>query len=146
MDQEKLHSAISEALADNNAYLVDLVLEEGNKITLFADADEGIKVHQLKMINRQIEDAFDREVEDFDLTVSSPGLDRPFKVKRQFANSIGRWVKVKLNEGEKVIGKLISVTDENITVSIPAEKKNQPDTEKTFAFDEINETKIEIRF
>jgi len=146
MDQKVLHSAIEEALANNEAYFVDLIIEDGNKISLFVDVDNGINVQQLKMINRQVEAAFDRDVEDFDLTVSSPGLERPFKVRRQFANNVGRWVKVKLNQGDKVIGQLINVSDENITISIPSEKKKEPDTEKTFAFDEINETKIEIRF
>ena len=146
MDQKVLHSAIEEALANNEAYLVDLIVEEGNKITLFVDADNGINVQQLKMINREVEGVFDRDVEDFDLTVSSPGLERPFKVRRQYVNNVGRWVKVKLNEGEKVIGELINVTEENITLNIPGEKKKDPNTEKTFAFDEIIETKIEIRF
>ncbi len=146
MDQNKLHTAIEDALANNQAYFVDLVLSEGNKITLYADADEGIKVHQLKMINRQVEAALDREVEDFDLTVSSPGLERPLKVMRQYVNNVGRWVNVKLSQGEKVVGQLVTVTDETITISIPAEKKKDTATERTLTFDEITETKIEIRF
>ena len=146
MDQKLLHSAIDEALANNEAYFVDLIITEGNKIMLFVDADEGIKVHQLKLINRQVEGAFDRDLEDFDLTVSSPGLERPLKVHRQFVNNIGRWVNVKLSEGENVIGKLISVTEEELKLSILGAKKKDPITERTLTFDEIIETKIEIRF
>jgi len=146
MDQKLLHSAIEEALTNNEAYFVDLLISEGNRITLYADAEGGIKVNQLKMINRQIEAAFDRDVEDFELTVSSPGLERPLKVKRQYENNVGRWVNVKTSEGETIIGELVSVTDDELKLSIPGAKKKDPVTERTLTFDEISETKIEIRF
>lgn len=146
MDQNRLHSAIDEALENNNAFLVDLELSEGNKIDVYVDADSGITVQQLKMINRQVEAALDREIEDFDLTVSSPGLDRPFKVQRQYNKNIGRWVKVKLHQGATLVGELIAVTAEGFTLSIPGNKKHEPSKERTLAFEDVEETKIEIRF
>ncbi len=146
MDHKLLHAAIDEALENNEAFLVDLEIKEGNKILLFVDADNGITVQQLKMINRQVEAAFDRDIEDFDLTVSSPGLDRPFKVKRQYTNNVGRWVKVKLNDGEIVIGQLIDVNENEMTLSVPPVKKKEESTERLIAFANVEETKIEIRF
>ena len=124
MEREKIDNAVKQALEENEAYLVDLELGEGNTIALFADADGGIKINQLKMISRQVEAALDRETEDFALTVSSPGLDRPLKVHRQYVNNIGRWLKIKTTEGT-VKGQLKNVTDSNITVVKPAKKKRK---------------------
>lgn len=145
MEREKIDHAVSEALVENEAFLVDLELSEGNTIALFVDADGGIKINQLKMISRQIEAALDRETEDFALTVSSPGLDRPLRVHRQYVNNIGRWLKIKTANGT-IKGQLKEVTEDNITVVQPAKKKKETDLIETVSFDEIVETKIQVRF
>lgn len=145
MEREKIDHAVSEALVENEAFLVDLELSEGNTIALFVDADGGIKINQLKMISRQIEAALDRETEDFALTVSSPGLDRPLRVHRQYVNNIGRWLKIKTANGT-IKGQLKEVTEDNIIVVQPAKKKKETDLIETVSFDEIVETKIQVRF
>lgn len=147
MDREKIENAVNQTLENQNAFLVDLEIKEGNVITVFADADNGVTIQQLKMLNREIESTLDRDVEDFSLTVSSPGLERPFKVLRQYKNNVGRWVKVKTQLQETVIGKLEDATDEDITLNIPPDrKKKQPAKKQTLAYADIVETKIEIRF
>ena len=146
METKRLNKAIESALEANGAYLVDIELKDGNNISLFVDADGGIKVNQLKMINRAVENLLDREVEDFALTVSSPGLDRPLKVHRQYVNNVGRWLKIKLVSGEKVSGKLTSVDENTITLEIPAKKKKEEPTVQSIALGDIEETKIEVRF
>lgn len=146
METERLNRAIATTLEANNAYLVDLELKDGNNIAVFVDADGGIKISQLKQINRELEGLLDREQEDFALTVSSPGLDRPLKVHRQYVNNVGRWLKVKDTSGNKVIGKLIAVDDQKITLEIPAKKKKEQPAVHNIAFVDIDETKIEVRF
>ena len=146
MDNTRLNTIINEALENKNAFLVDLEIKEGNVITVYADTDNGITIQELKMLNREIESALDRDVEDFALTVSSPGLSNPFKIKRQYKNNIGRWIKVKTTDRETVIGKLEDADDDKITLSIPPEKKKDSARIETLAYEEIVETKIEIRF
>ena len=127
--------------------MVDLDIKEGNVISVFADTDKGITVQELKMLSREIESALDRDVEDFALTVSSPGLERPFKIKRQYIKNVGRWIKVKTSQNETIIGKLESATDDEIIINIPPDRKKKESAKKvTLAFEEIVETKIEIRF
>ena len=41
-------------------------------------------------VSRNIEHNLDREKEDFELSVSSPGLDQPFVVPQQYLKNIGR--------------------------------------------------------
>jgi ribosome maturation factor RimP len=146
MEASKVNEAINLALAAHEAYLVELEMLPGNNINIFVDVDGGIKVNQLKLISRAIEAALDREVEDFALTVSSPGLDRPFRVHRQFVNNVGRWLKVKTKAGEALIGELTVVTDTALTLNIPGKKKKDSAIDREIAFEEIEESKIEIRF
>lgn len=146
MESERLNKAIQTTLEANDAYLVDLEMKDGNNIAVFVDADGGIKISQLKQINRELEGLLDREQEDFALTVSSPGLDRPLKVHRQYVNNVGRWLQVKSTTGNKVTGKLIAVDDQKITLEIPAKKKKEQPAVQDIAFVDIDETKIEVRF
>ena len=146
MVSERLNKAIQTTLEANDAYLVDLEMKDGNNIAVFVDADGGIKISQLKQINRELEGLLDREQEDFALTVSSPGLDRPLKVHRQYVNNVGRWLQVKSTTGNKVTGKLIAVDDQQITLEIPAKKKKEQPAVQDIAFVDIDETKIEVRF
>ncbi len=146
MERSRIEAVISSVLAEKEAFLVDLEINEGNVINAFVDTDAGIKINELKMINRAIEGALDREQEDFALTVSSPGLDRPLKLHRQYTNNIGRWVKVKANEAGTVKGQLKQVQEETIMVEVPAKKKKESATMVEIPFTDIVETKIQVRF
>jgi len=84
MDYAKIESAVDNAANDNGAFLVELELKPNNIIVAYVDSDKGLSIDQIKMINRQIESDLDRDVEDFNLTVSSPDLNRPLKIWRQY--------------------------------------------------------------
>lgn len=146
MEATKINAAINLALEAQEAYLVELEVLPGNNINVYVDTDGGIKVQQLKLMSRAIEAALDREVEDFALVVSSPGLERPFRVHRQYVNNVGRWLKVKTKVGEPVIGELTGVTDVSLTLNIPGKKKKDAAEVREIAFEDIEESKIEIRF
>lgn len=146
MEASKINEAINLALEAHQAYLVELEVLPGNNINVYVDVDGGIKVQQLKLMSRAIEAALDREVEDFALVVSSPGLERPFRVHRQYVNNIGRWLKVKTKDGAAVIGELTGVTDVSLTLNIPGKKKKDAAEVREIAFEDIEESKIEIRF
>ena len=146
MDRDKVKSIVENALEDHNAFLVDLEVSEGNNIGVFADTDEGIKIDELKFISRKVEAALDREIEDFALTVSSPGLDRPLHLHRQYKNNIGRWVKVKTNLPSTIKGELMEVSEDTIKVRIPSKKRKEPAKEEIIDFADIVETKIQVRF
>ncbi|MCT4623239.1 MAG: hypothetical protein N4A46_06410 [Schleiferiaceae bacterium] len=145
MDYQKLENIVEQVLEEENAFLVQLKLKEGNNITLNADSFEGMTFQRLKMINRKIEALLDRDVEDFNLTVSSPGLDRPFLVKKQYELNINRTVKVNLKSQDIVVGKLVEVNDEQIVIQTKQSKKEQSKTLE-IAFADILETKVEIEF
>ena len=145
MDYAKVESAVESAATDNDAFLVELELKPNNIIVAFVDSDNGLTIEQIKMINRQIESDLDRDVEDFNLTVSSPDLNRPLKTLRQYKKNVGRYLKVKFNERQEE-GMLMKVEAKYLVLSVPNKKKSAPNTELEIQFADIAEAKVAIRF
>ena len=145
MDYAKIESAVDNAANDNGAFLVELELKPNNIIVAYVDSDKGLSIDQIKMINRQIESDLDRDVEDFNLTVSSPDLNRPLKIWRQYKKNIGRDLKVKFKDRQEE-GMLEKVETDYLVLSIPNKKKSAPNVELEIQFADIAEAKVAIRF
>lgn len=145
MDQHKIEEIAKVAAEGNDAFLVDVELKPNNVILVYADADSGLSINQIKMINRKIEAELDRDVEDFNLTVSSPDLNKPLKIWRQYKKNVGRTLKVKFQD-RQAEGDLTEVTEKDITLRISGKKKKDPATALTIAFADITEAKVGIKF
>ena len=91
MEYDKVAKALTTAADENDAFLVDLEIKPNNVIVAYVDADTGLTIEQIKMINRKVESLLDRDEEDFNLTVSSPDLTRPLKIWRQYKKNEGRY-------------------------------------------------------
>ncbi|HTF04183.1 MAG TPA: ribosome assembly cofactor RimP [Bacteroidia bacterium] len=142
-----------QALQDSDCFLVDVHVTPMNKIIVLIDREGSVAINQCVSVSRFIENSLDRETEDFELEVSSAGLDQPFKVLRQYTKNIGKEVDVKLIDGKKINGNLVSANEEGITVlQITKERiegrKAKQNVEKNLSlkFPEIKETKIVIKF
>ena len=84
---------------------------------------------------------------DFSLEISSPGLDEPLKLFRQYRKNIGRKVEVLLKDGVKTEGKLTGVTEDHIEVEeVRGKNKKQETIRHQFSFENIKSTKIQIVF
>ena len=145
MDYAKIESAVESSATDNDAFLVELELKPNNTIVAYVDSDNGLTIEQIKMINRQIESDLDRDVEDFNLTVSSPDLNRPLKTWRQYKKNVGRYLKVKFNERQEE-GMLMKVEANYLVLSVLNKKKSAPNSELEIQFADIAEAKVAIRF
>jgi len=97
-------------------FVVDIKVSKDNMITIKADTDKGITIDECGVLSRAIEESLDREQEDFDLEVSSPGLTEPLKVLRQYLKNIGREVDVEMNDGEKIKGVIAAADDNTLTL------------------------------
>jgi ribosome maturation factor RimP len=84
---------------------------------------------------------------DFSLEVSSPGIEEPLKLHRQYVKNTGRDVEVLLNDDSKKTGKLIEVNENDIVIEF-TEGKNKKAVVKqlTIAFSDIKETVVLIKF
>ena len=139
-------------LADNPDYfLVEIKTNPANNIKVFLDADAGVSIDKCVKYNRalykQIEESGIFPEGDFSLEVSSPGLDEPLKLKRQYSKNTGRNVEVLLHDGSKVEGKLLAVNDADIQVEeVKGKNKKKEVVEHTIRIDNIKTTKIQIQF
>jgi len=151
--KEQILELIQDKLTENNCFLVELEIGEGNAISIEIDSYDGISVTDCIEISKVIDNSLDREVEDFEMNVSSAGLDKPLRVIEQYKKNIGRDVKVVPVEGTVVKGELVEVTEEEIVVEhsykerIEGRKKKETIVkQEKIKFNNIKETTIIISF
>ena len=156
ISKKKVKQLINERIEelDNGLFIVDLYISENSQIHVLLDKYEGsVSVDDCIRVSRNVEHNLDREEQDFELSVSSAGLDKPFRVFAQYKKNIGRDVKVKRKEGGKIEGTLIDATEQQIVVQnsrkekIEGKKKKETIVEDhVIPMSNILETKIVISF
>lgn len=156
--REHLEVLLNPLLEDGNCFLIDIVIKPSKvsqKITILVDSDEGITIQQCSVISRKL----GRQLEELELIseaytleVSSPGLDQPLVLPRQYQKNVGRNLRLTLKNGEVMSGTLISAGDEEITIKLPLPKKKTktPIDESTLLrlirLEDISKALIEISF
>lgn len=152
-DKENISQLAIEKLKGFNGFLVDVIVSPGNKFVVEIDTPEGVSILQCEEVNRFLNKELDNETNEFDLTVSSPGLERPFKVHEQYLKNISREVKVRTTEGKEYSGILKTVNKNGIQLmqrvkEVPEGKKKKEWVEKTteLNFEKIKDTKIILNF
>lgn len=139
---------------DNGLFIVNLHINTNNVIHVELDKHEGgVSVDDCIRVSRNVEHNLDREEQDFELSVSSAGLDKGLRVFPQYKKNIGRKVKVKLNAGGSIEGEMIDATPEQIVIQttrkerIEGKKKKETIVEDhTLKMEEIKEAKVVITF
>lgn len=152
--KDALAKVVEGYITDNGLFLVDIEISQDNDITITIERSEGdVKVENCVAIDRIIGSAFDRDVEDYSLTVTSAGLDQPFKVKEQYIKFIGSEVEVVLKKGGKLKGILSGYNNGNIEITTSkmvkkegAKKKVQEDTVTVYAGGDVKSCKPVIKF
>ena len=136
---ESIIKLVEQHIEGTDIFLVEVTVKPGNTIRVHVDRPEGIPIDQCVKISRYLNDKLDRDEEDFSLEISSPGLGAAFKVKQQYDKNTGREIEVLLQDGVKIIGKLLSVTEKGIVLKV---KENN----KEFTFKQIKTSKAIISF
>lgn len=151
--KDSVTQIVESYLSDTDYYLVDVKISADNRISVEIDRFEGVSIDYCSELSKAIENKLDRDVEDYELEVSSAGLTEPFKVLKQYEKNIGNEVEVLTREGKKLVGILTGFTDENITLEIEtqvkpegAKRKITVQEEKNIPFSNIKTTKYIIRF
>ena len=117
MKKEDIAQAVEAAIQERGCFLVEVTVSKDNDIEIVIEKEEGdVDWEDCAAIDRLVHETFDQDVEDYALTVSSAGLDRPFKVMKQFEKAIGTNVDVWMKGGKKVKGVLEAVSQEAVTV------------------------------
>ena len=149
ISKEEIKNAVELKLNQLGGYLVDVKVNTTNVITVYIDRVEGVLVEHCLEISKYIEERFDRDIEDYELTVCSAGLDNAFMVNEQYQKHIGKEVGVLLTNGRRKKGIILSYDDE-LLLEVEKKKKGSRKeyiTEKVLIpKDEIKETKLKINF
>ena len=134
-----------------DTFLVEVKMTPGNQITVLLDADNGITIEKCTAVNKALykylEESGLFEDGNFSLEVSSPGIDKPLKLHRQYTKNIGRKVEVELLDGTKLEGTLTHVNDEDIIIEEKSGKgKKITMNTTTILFKPIEHTSVLITF
>ena len=149
---QALEALIDKLLLDiEGIFLVSLRIKPTNNIKVFIDADAGLNIDKCVKINRAMYRTIEEEGwypdGNFSLEVSSPGIDEPLILIRQYKKNIGRNVEVTLNDETKQEGKLLVVSDESITIEFTEGKnKKAVIVTKEISFDEVKQIIVLIAF
>lgn len=156
IDKAKILELAEERIAEHDPtlYVVELKVSSSNHISVEIDKEQGyVSIEDCVAVSRNIEHNLDRETEDFELEVSSAGIDQPLRVYKQYIKNIGRNVKVKLPEKGSLEGRLVNADKESFTIetrekrAVEGKKKKEWVTQQVpFKYNEIKEAKLVITF
>jgi ribosome maturation factor RimP len=144
IDKNKIEEIVKELMKDTGLFLVSVKAGNGNRIAVLADRKEGITIDECAAIHRHIENNLNREEEDYELQVSSPGLDMPFMVIEQYLKNEGKKVEVTDNDGIKYTGILKNVTAGGfeLEAEVKVKGKTRELKEVSFNFDQVKTTRV----
>lgn len=153
ISKAKVESLAAEALNAETEFLVDVTVSGSNHIVVVIDADNGIPIRRCVEVSRHIEGSLDREVEDFELEVSSAGITSPLVLPRQYRKNIGRDVQVVLKNGETFAGKLVAADENRFSIAYQqkmvaegTKKKQLVEVTKEFDYAEVKATTQIVSF
>jgi len=146
--KEQIRRVAESHIQGTGIFLVDVRLSSTGRITVLIDRPEGVTIDDCASLSKAISSAVGEEIGDFDLNVSSPGLDMPFLVYEQYLKNEGRMVEVVTAAGELFKGTLMNVTQGGFELS--SEKKiRKGETEtvvRSFNYEDLKTVKVIISF
>jgi ribosome maturation factor RimP len=144
-------TAWAQELLPEHLFLVEVEQKQGaKKISVYIDGDNGVTIEDCRVLAKGLNarlDELDYGNEAYMFEVSSPGVDRPLKLKRQYTQHIGRELLVKLTGNNEILGKFDSMTEEGIKLLLKDKKKGYTNApEKEVAFADIAQASVQISF
>lgn len=143
IEKGKIETLVNEFIKGTDIFLVSVKTGNGNRISILADTMKGITIDECAALHRYLEKQLDRNIEDFDLLVSSPGIDMPFSVIEQYHKNEGKKVEVVDTDGMKYTGRLKNVTAGGFELETEVRIKGKGKEKKDISFnlDQVKSTK-----
>ena len=153
IDCAKITEIAEKHLEGTDMFVVGCKCSPSNEVELLIDSDTSVDIDACVALSRAVEAAFDRDEEDFSLTVASAGIGSELKCLRQYRKLIGQSVEVLLADGVKILAVLDEADDEGITVSydekqtVEGRKRKQTvKVTKRYSYGEIKYTREWLDF
>lgn len=154
MDKTVIVDAIQDAIVARNCFIVEINVSKDNDVEIIIESETSdVTLEDCETISRKFEECFDREKEDYSITVSSAGLDRPFSVIKQYIKAVGSKVDVLIKGGRKFTAELTAADSEGITLKYEARENVEGRKSKVlvshedrFSMDQVNAVYPHIDF
>ncbi len=153
MEIQAIREFVERELADGKMFLIDAKCSPSGVIEIVVDSDDRVDIDSIVALSRAFEEHFDREVEDYELTVLSAGIGRPLKVLRQYRKLIGGSVEVTLNDDTRILATLTAADESGISLSYTKrvavegkKRKQEIEVVESYTFDQIKTTKEYLDF
>ncbi len=149
--EKQVESLLNEEILnqEEDLFLVE-VTHKGNsgnsRLLILIDGDQGLGIDRCASVSRRLGallEELDIITGKYTLEVSSPGIDQPLKLKRQYVKNIGRSLKVELNDGETREGVLIEVHENQFNLE---EEKKKEKVISTIAMSDVKKSKVIVSF
>jgi ribosome maturation factor RimP len=148
--KDQISELVTPAVSDQGFYLEDVhVATPGNHriVTCIVDGDLSLNLDQVTSVSRVVSELLDEAAfmgeTPFTLEVTSPGVDRPLTQPRHFAKNVDRLLKIVKLDGSEVTGRILSNTDQDVTLTVTVKKET---VEQTVALADIKRAVVEIEF
>lgn len=144
IDKTRIEKLVNEFIKGTGIFLVAVKVSTSNRIMVLADTMKGITIDECAELHRYVEKNLDRNIEDYELQISSPGLDSPFKVIEQYYRNEGSKIEVVSKEGQKMTGILKNVTEGGFELETERKVKGKALEIKdvSFNFDQVKSAKV----
>ena len=154
MNESEVKDALQSEIVARGCFLVDVTVSKDNDIVVTIESEIAkVELDDCVALSRYFESQFDREKEDYSLTMTSAGLDQPFKVLKQFLKAVGTKVEVQLKGGRKMVALLAAADEEGVTLKYSVKeavegkkKKELVEHEDRFTMDQVNSVRPFIEF
>lgn len=153
IDTQKIIEIAGQKLEGSDMFVVGCTCSPGNEIELLIDSDTSVSIDACVALSRAVEAEFDRDTEDFSLTVASAGIGSELRCLRQYRKLVGKSVEVLLSSGIKITARLDAADEAGITLSyeekqlVEGKKRRQLVTvTRSYPFTDIKSTREYLDF
>lgn len=151
--KEHILELAAKHLKDGTVYVTNVKIGSDNHISVSIDGDQGVTIDDCVSLSRAIEGNLDREKEDFALDVSSHGATNPLLMPRQYHKHLGRTFEIKLLDGSRAEGNLVSFDEQEIKLEYSV-RENKPigkgkvtvTKQQVIPFQNIKESRIKLKY
>lgn len=146
----KIEQLLQPILKGTDMFIVKISIKPTNNVKVFLDADSGFSIAKSSSVNRALRNQIEALAlfadNDYSLEVSSPGIDEPLVLFRQYQKNIGRKIEVELQDNSKVMGKLLEVQDDLLSLEICKDPKKKLFETLQVPLNTIKQAIIQISF
>ncbi len=153
INEENIKRIINDEIRNKNLFLVDLKISHSNKINVFIDSMKGVTIEECAKLSFMIKEKLNKDIDDYVLEVSSPGLNKPLILPLQYEKNLGRYLDIVTKDGTRKTGRLtkvfrngIQIKSEVTATNKPGRKRGNVTKDYVFDFTDIKSAKVIVSF